>query len=348
MKIKSLITLILACAVCIPAMADDQDNTRKEKDTYWFAGAGGGMNFTIDGQKSTRDASHNGAGTAIDVYFGRRFNKFAAFRLGFQGLSSSNQFTDYGKDKFGYAHADALFHIKEWLVPYVHAGYAYIEKGSGAGGVGIMAPIRISKHVSLVPDVRVLAHSNRLFTDGQHLLGTTLTGTLGLMIKMGNGVKKPAAPAPVILPPEKIYVKDTVYIDRETVRVDTVYRDLPKKEREINDALLDIVLFDFDSYRLTDEAKGILNDAAVWFIKNDDVQAVIEGHTDSVGSDEYNNTLSSERAKAVKDYLVSRGVEESRLDTIGYGKTRPVTDNSTAELRHRNRRIEFRLTMPED
>ena len=346
MKIKSIIILALSLAVGVPALAEDQDNVKNGGAPYWFAGAGGGMNFTLDGQKTTREESHNGAGTAIDLYFGRRFNKLAGFRLGFQGFSSSNQFTDYGKDKFGYIHADALFHIKEWLVPYVHAGYAYIEKGSGAGGLGIMAPISISKHVAIVPDVKVITHSNRLFTDGQFHIGTTLSGTLGLLVKMGISDKKPK-PETIILPPEKVYVKDTVYIDRETVRVDTVYRDLPKKEREINDALLNIVLFDFDSYSLTDEAKSILNDAAVWFIKNDDVEAVIEGHTDSVGSDEYNNVLSSERAKAVKDYLVSRGVEESRLETIGYGKSRPVTDNSTAELRHRNRRIEFRLTMPE-
>ncbi len=68
----------------------------------------------------------------------------------------------------------------------------------------------------------------------------------------------------------------------------------------------------------------------------------MEGHTDSVGSEAYNQTLSENRANTVITYLKNQGVT-CGLTGIGYGKSRPVTDNSTAELRHQNRRIEFRL-----
>ena len=66
----------------------------------------------------------------------------------------------------------------------------------------------------------------------------------------------------------------------------------------------------------------------------------VEGHTDSVGSASYNQTLSENRAGAVRSYLIQRGVEANRLAAVGYGLTRPVADNSTAAGRAQNRRVE--------
>ncbi|MBL7694911.1 MAG: OmpA family protein, partial [Ferruginibacter sp.] len=67
----------------------------------------------------------------------------------------------------------------------------------------------------------------------------------------------------------------------------------------------------------------------------------IDGHTDDVGKDENNQTLSENRAAAVKAYLVSKGIEESRLASAGYGETKPVADNKTAAGRAKNRRVEM-------
>jgi len=67
--------------------------------------------------------------------------------------------------------------------------------------------------------------------------------------------------------------------------------------------------------------------------------ALVEGHTDSVGSDAYNMKLSDRRAKSVFDYLTSRGVDPSRLSSVGKGETMPIADNSTAEGRQQNRRV---------
>lgn len=78
----------------------------------------------------------------------------------------------------------------------------------------------------------------------------------------------------------------------------------------------------------------------------------IDGYTDSQGSDELNQTLSENRAKSVKDYLVSKGIDESRLKSTGYGETNPIADNKTAQavLKPQNRNdhkkllISFKLT----
>ena len=67
----------------------------------------------------------------------------------------------------------------------------------------------------------------------------------------------------------------------------------------------------------------------------------IEGHTDAEGTDERNQKLSDRRAKAVADYLAREGVASARMTTVGYGASRPIADNATADGRARNRRIEF-------
>jgi OOP family OmpA-OmpF porin len=69
----------------------------------------------------------------------------------------------------------------------------------------------------------------------------------------------------------------------------------------------------------------------------------VAGHTDSVGSDAYNQKLSEGRAKAVVDYFVSQGVPADRLKAVGYGKTKPVASNKTEEGRAQNRRVELQI-----
>jgi outer membrane protein OmpA-like peptidoglycan-associated protein len=76
---------------------------------------------------------------------------------------------------------------------------------------------------------------------------------------------------------------------------------------------------------------------------NPSMQIELRGHTDNQGTKDYNQKLSEARAKAVVDYLVERGIDRSRLTSIGYGKSQPIADNATSEGRQQNRRVEYRV-----
>jgi outer membrane protein OmpA-like peptidoglycan-associated protein len=100
------------------------------------------------------------------------------------------------------------------------------------------------------------------------------------------------------------------------------------------------VLFDFDSAQIRPDAERTLAEVAE-VIKGYARRPVrVEGHTDSVASDDYNLKLSERRAASVRAWLAGKGVEAARLATRGFGETRPVADNATPEGRQRNRRVE--------
>ena len=99
------------------------------------------------------------------------------------------------------------------------------------------------------------------------------------------------------------------------------------------------VLFDFDSAELRPESITEL-ERVVTFMNDVSIATVlVEGHTDSVGSEAYNLALSDRRAKAVFDYLTSRGVDPARLKSVGKGEAEPIASNDTAEGRQQNRRV---------
>ena len=101
--------------------------------------------------------------------------------------------------------------------------------------------------------------------------------------------------------------------------------------------------FDFDKYVLKPEGRAKLDDL-VSKIKDVNLEVIIAvGHTDWIGTKEYNQKLSVRRAEAVKAYLVSKGIEKNRIYTEGKGKTQPVADNRTAEGRAKNRRVEVEV-----
>ncbi|HEY3777049.1 MAG TPA: peptidoglycan-associated lipoprotein Pal [Rhizomicrobium sp.] len=90
----------------------------------------------------------------------------------------------------------------------------------------------------------------------------------------------------------------------------------------------DTVHFAYDKYNVQDQDRDILQRQAAWLQKYPQVRVTIEGHCDPRGTREYNLALGARRANAVKDYLVSLGVPSSRVDTISYGKERPVCTES--------------------
>jgi outer membrane protein OmpA-like peptidoglycan-associated protein len=101
------------------------------------------------------------------------------------------------------------------------------------------------------------------------------------------------------------------------------------------------VLFATAKYDLTPEARVKLAKVSGILLSYPGLRMQVEGHTDSVGGEEYNQRLSEERAGAVRDFLVQQGVSMNTVAAVGYGKTEPVADNSTAGGRAQNRRVEL-------
>ncbi len=103
------------------------------------------------------------------------------------------------------------------------------------------------------------------------------------------------------------------------------------------------VNFDFDKSTIRADAAVILDEAVDILAEERGVEVSVDGHTDAVGTDEYNLRLSLRRAQAVLDYLVRHGVERGRLESRGFGESRPVASNDTDEGRAQNRRVELRV-----
>jgi len=114
---------------------------------------------------------------------------------------------------------------------------------------------------------------------------------------------------------------------------------------EIQKVMKDLsnALFKFGSFKLGETEKGYLDTVADWIKSEPEINVEIGGHTDNVGSDSYNQKLSEQRAKAVHDYIVSQGVDKSRLSYKGYGESEPIATNETEAGRQRNRRVELKI-----
>lgn len=108
------------------------------------------------------------------------------------------------------------------------------------------------------------------------------------------------------------------------------------------------ILFAFDSAELSGQAEENITELASTLKKYDDTNILIEGHTDNVGSDSYNQQLSEERAASVDDKLKTLGVNGVRITEVGYGEQQPVADNSTDEGRRLNRRVEVAIFANEE
>ncbi|MEM7645339.1 MAG: peptidoglycan-associated lipoprotein Pal [Pseudomonadota bacterium] len=101
------------------------------------------------------------------------------------------------------------------------------------------------------------------------------------------------------------------------------------------------VHFDYDKFNLSPEARNILSQNAEFMRTNGAVSLQVEGHCDARGSIEYNLTLGERRANAVKSYLVSLGISESRLSVLSYGEEKPMNAGDTESAHAANRRANF-------
>jgi OmpA-OmpF porin, OOP family len=191
----------------------------------------------------------------------------------------------------------------------------------GEAGVGFFS--RVLGDTSLRADVRARFNFDNDTVPGESRLDDTVA-SLGIAIPLGTRPARPEpvaqapAPVPAPEPPAPQTIKETV--------------------------ILEGVNFCFDCYHLSEQAKAILDTNARKVIDaNIGSPVEIAGHTDSIGTDEYNQGLSQRRVDSVREYLVAKGVDGTKLTAKGYGESQPIADNATAEGRARNRRVELRV-----
>ncbi len=126
--------------------------------------------------------------------------------------------------------------------------------------------------------------------------------------------------------------------------MEPIYMDIPLKPiKPGNSIVLNNIFFDHNSAVLKSESYAELNAVIALLHNNAGLKLEIGGHTDNTGSLEYNQNLSEQRAGAVKQYLISQGINSIRLRSIGYGEGQPVSDNDSPEARALNRRTEIKV-----
>lgn len=101
--------------------------------------------------------------------------------------------------------------------------------------------------------------------------------------------------------------------------------------------------FDFNSFIINENSYEILNKMALFLLHHFDLKVEINGYSDSIGSDDYNRTLSLKRSENIATYLFSKGIDTNRIETYGFGSKNPVAQNNTSNGRAKNRRVTFKF-----
>jgi outer membrane protein OmpA-like peptidoglycan-associated protein len=130
----------------------------------------------------------------------------------------------------------------------------------------------------------------------------------------------------------------------KTSEYQEVQKDIKLKNIAVgNSIVLKNIFFDFNKATLRKESENEIQQLTKLLMDVPTMKIEISGHTDNKGSDEYNKNLSNQRAKAVYDRLIEKGIDASRLTFIGYGEEKPIATNDTEEGRQLNRRTEFKV-----
>lgn len=126
-------------------------------------------------------------------------------------------------------------------------------------------------------------------------------------------------------------------------------RPKPKKEEDTGEVLADVfdnLNFEFGKAEIKKDSLPYLDKLADTLLKAKNWTIEIQGHTDDKGSDDYNLKLSQNRADAVKKYLISKGIVADTITSKGFGESVPLVANDTVANREKNRRVEFKITKP--
>jgi OOP family OmpA-OmpF porin len=351
---KTKLVLALAAA----GLALGSTSAVADADQPWhITGQIGGVK--LDSDRNTRDDD-----VLWGVGFGRFFTNNLSLDLEYDDFEGT--YRDFDTvvpgatyDQWGFRNLGVMgrYHFGDGdLRPYLAAGLGYLshrnvgdedEGISKSLGLGMQG--KIAEHWSA--RAQVLWRRDRdAGSKPEHGSYSDLIYTIGLSFDFGGQAPAPApAPAPAAAPAAPPPAPENPDLDGDGVpnARDKCPNTRPGAVVDLDGCEVEAVIelegvnFDFDKSTIRPEGKAILDGAAALLQKHDRVVVEVAGHTDSVGSDAYNQGLSERRANAVKDYLTSKGITATRLTARGYGESRPVASNDTDAGRAENRRVEL-------
>ena len=352
MKLSNYIVVLVAAILLLGANFVSADGDQPWHVSYQIGGA------NLDGDRDTRDGDI-WQSVGFGYWFGKNFSldlEYDEFEGDYRNYDTAvpgSSFDQWNLDTLS-ATARYYFGQNAWK-PYVlgnlgstkHSNVMDTGRNS-VWGLGVGLHGQVATHWS----VRAQAMW-RQDNDGSSLSYKSsysdIYYSVGLNFDFGGKPAAPPAPPPAppaapaaAPPPNPDLDGDGVPNERDkcpNTRPGAVV-DLDGCEVE-SVITLEGVHFDFDKATLRPEAIVILNNAAGLLASHERVVVEVAGHTDSRGSEQYNQGLSERRANAVRDYLVSKGVNASRLTARGYGELQPVATNDTDEGRQANRRVEL-------
>lgn len=322
MKLKNTLGVVIGsmvAATSLSALAQGQGAVEVE--------AFGKHYFTDSSRDVQRDGELYGAGVSYfltdDVSLGLSYGEY-------HDLTSKDPVgadSSHKNIKGSLTSLDAAYHFGApgvGLRPYVSAGVAHQSIGQAdRGGRDRSTFANVGTGVKYYFTENFFAKAS---VDGMYNIDADeaewMAG-VGVGLNFGGGARQVAAVEPTPEPAPAPIVDTEPEPAPEVVRVE-----------------LD-VKFDFDKSRVREESYSDIKNLADFMQQYPQTTTVVEGHTDSVGTDQYNQRLSERRAEAVRNVLVNEyGVQGNRVNSVGYGESRPVADNSTEEGRQINRRVE--------
>ncbi len=234
--------------------------------------------------------------------------------------------------------------------------YAYLTTSRNTLGASDIVRVKLLEREKPDPVVLVTGNVYNQKTK-EPLTASLIYETLPDGLEAGNGVSSELDGSfKIVLPYDKNYsiraTADKFFAVSENLNLDSlvkagykeIHKDLYLVPIEIGQVVrLNNVFFDFDKWDLRPESFVELDRVVTLLKDNPAIEIEMSAHTDSKGSDEYNFKLSDERARSVREYILSKGVPATRIISQGYGETKPVVANDTDDNRQLNRRVEFKI-----
>jgi len=234
--------------------------------------------------------------------------------------------------------------------------YAYLTTNENTYGESDIVRVKLLEKEKPNPVILVSGNVYNQKTK-EPLTASLVYETLPDGAPAGNGVSSPTDGAfKIVLPYDKNYLiratADKFFAVSENLNLDSmikagykeIHKDLYLVPIEIGQVVrLNNVFFDFDKWNLRPESFVELNRVVKLLKENPSIEIEMSAHTDSYGTDEYNFKLSDNRAKSVREYIISQGIDPKRIISQGYGESKPVAPNDTDANRQLNRRVEFKI-----